>query len=293
VKLERASGTPCVCDAARKAAGTFSAASSTSCEAEHPDRPNTVAAAVDSQRGFIGTRVSPGNGRSHRSFDGRLDLAQIRKAFGSTPPDLVQVLDLQVKTLAAKKIAADRAIALLQSAMLRLRSQSHLSIDELCLLLRNTEMANMQTVVRELINQHITPEQEREWLTYWAQQDPKDVQAGQEQMAIFRAIADEFLVLMRRGDQPDSPAAQDVAERAHRAWLKSNLRQRQLDQLAWNPEVTRAWFELGRKLLATYAEVCKEEDAGDPGLHARWIAAFAPNEQTRPGWEYLAKLCAA
>ena len=279
-----------------------------------------------------------------------LTLAQIRKAFQASPPVLTQVLDLQSKAWAARVIAAERAIALIQSAISRLRANSALSIDELCELTRRTEMDNTKAVLRELIDQHITPEQESEWMAYWSRRSPDEVANGQEQMDTFRKFADEFLLLMRRGDQPDSDAVQEVAERSHRAWLDSNLRQQQLAQLNWNPEVTRAWFKLGGKLLARsvapadiedaanleafmnqarsamrsskllmpvvmearrlrdigtrlgdpearrlaerYAKLCRDERMGDPALHARWIAAFAPNEETRPAWEYLAHLSA-
>ena len=279
-----------------------------------------------------------------------LSLRDIRKAFGSSPPDLVRVLDLQMRNWSARRMAADRAITLIQSAIARLKSREILTIDELCELMRSTEVSNMQSVVRELINQHITPEQEREWLTYWAKRDQKDVLDSQEQMGTFRAIAQEFHALMKSGAAPDSAAVQEVQERSHKAWLSSNLRQRQLDQLEWNPEVTRAWFTLGgklmartvapdsaedaakleqyilearkasrsskllmpivmeavrlratgarvdepeaRRLAAEFAKVCKDEGMGDPRLHARWIAAFGPNMESRPGWEYLAQLSA-
>ena len=279
-----------------------------------------------------------------------LALRDIRKAFGSSPPALAQVLDLQVRNWSARRMAADRAIALIGAAITKLRSRADLSIDELCDLLRSTEVNNMQAIVRELINQHITPEQEREWLTFWAQRQPRDVLAGQEEMATFAAIAQEFHALMKSGAAPDSAAVQEVEERSQRAWLASNLRQRQLEQLAWNPEVTRAWFALGGKLMARtaapenvedaarletfmhqarmasrttklltpivleakrltelgtpaddpdarslaakFAQVCEQEGMGDPAMHAGWIAAFAPNLATRPGWEYLAKISA-
>lgn len=182
-----------------------------------------------------------------------LTLRDIRKAFGSSPPALVQVLDLQVRNWAARRLAADRTIGLIQAAIAKLRSRADLSIDELCVLLRSTEVNSMQSVIRELINQHITPEQEREWLTYWAKLQPRDVLAGQEEMATFQTIAQEFHALMRSGAAPESAAVQAVEDRSQRAWLDSNLRQRQLEQLAWNPEVTRAWFALGGKLMARTA----------------------------------------
>lgn len=111
-------------------------------------------------------------------------------------------------------------------------------------------MSNMQAVMRELINQHITPEQEREWLTYWAQRGPGEALASQEHQATYKQIATEYYALMKRGAAPDSDEVQDVTQRSMATWLKGSLRQRQLEQLAWNPEVTRAWFTLGSKLLA-------------------------------------------
>jgi DNA-binding transcriptional MerR regulator len=281
-----------------------------------------------------------------------LSLREIRKAFGSSPPALVQVLDLQARNWAGRKLAADRAITLIHAAITRLKSHARLTVDELCELLRSTEVNNnMQSIVRELINQHITPEQEREWLTYWAKAHPKDVFDGDEQTAGYRVITQEYLALMKRGETPDSVAVQEVVERSFKLWLGSNLRQRQLEMLAWNPGVTRAWFTLGGKLMARtaspdsaedaeklekfihdarmasrsakllipivieagrlreagaprtapevravaerYAQVCKDDGVGDPSMHARWIAAFGQNDQSRPAWEYLAEISAA
>jgi DNA-binding transcriptional MerR regulator len=178
-----------------------------------------------------------------------LTLKQIRKAFGASPPALAAVLDMQVKTWAARRLAADRAIAQLQAACARLRTHANLSVEELCELMRSTEMNNMHAVIRELINQHITPEQEREWLTYWAQRGPDEAHSSEQQREAFRAIAREYHELMRRGAAPDSDAVQAVVERSVGIWLGSNMRQRQLEQLDWNPQVARAWFSLGTKLL--------------------------------------------
>jgi len=179
-----------------------------------------------------------------------LTLAQIRKALGASPPALAAVLDMQMKTWTARRVAADRTIALIQSASARLQRHANLSIEELCELIRSTEMTNLQAVMREMINQHITPEQEREWLTYWAQRDPGEMSMSEQARATFRLIAQEYYELMKRGAAPESDAVQEVTERSTRAWLVTSMRQRQLEQLDWNPEVTRAWFALGGKLLA-------------------------------------------
>jgi len=178
-----------------------------------------------------------------------LSLAQIRRLCGDGQPALVEIFDMQLKVWAARKLAAYRVIEQIHAALARLRAHDPLSIDELCELLRNAEMSNLQAITRELINQHITPEQERDWLTYWAQR-PEGAAHGQALAAAARPMMEEFLRLMRAGAAPDSPEVQDLVVRTNRHWLKSGMREIQLEQLAWNPGVTRAWFALGSKLLA-------------------------------------------
>jgi DNA-binding transcriptional MerR regulator len=178
-----------------------------------------------------------------------LSLAQIRKLSGDGPPALAEIFDMQLKVWAARKLAADRVIEQIHAALARLRARNPLSIDELCELLRNAEMSNLQAITRELINQHITPEQERDWLTYWAQR-PADAATSQALQASARPMMEGFLQLMRRGAAPDSPEVQALVVRSNQHWLKSGMRERQLEQLAWNPQVTRAWFALGTRLMA-------------------------------------------
>jgi|SRR5690349_5984150 len=178
-----------------------------------------------------------------------LSLAQIRKLCSEGPPALGQILDMQLKVWAARKLAADRVIEQIHAALARLQARTPLSIDQLCELLRNAEMSNLQAITRELINQHITPEQERDWLTYWAQR-PEGAAHGQALAAAARPVMEGFLRLMRAGAAPDSPEVQDLVVRTNRHWLKSGMREIQLEQLAWNPEVTLAWFKLGGKLMA-------------------------------------------
>jgi hypothetical protein len=49
-----------------------------------------------------------------------------------------------------------------------------------------------------------------------------------------------------------------------------------------------------RALAKRYAAVCKEHDLGDPGLHARWIVAFAEfDDATRELYAWLAKIVTA
>lgn len=208
-----------------------------------------------------------------------LTLAQIRKSFGSSPPALAAVLDMQLKTWAARRLAAERAVARLQAASARLRMRANLSVEELCELMRSTEMSNIPAVIRELINQHITPEQEREWLTYWAQRGPEAALSSEQQRTAFKQIAAEYYELMKRGATPDSDAVQAVTERSVHAWVTSNMRQRQLEQLDWNPEVTRAWYALGSKLLTR--SIVPDDPAEAEQLRQFMSAARAASRSAR------------
>ena len=130
-----------------------------------------------------------------------LSLKQIRKVFSESQPELSQVLDMQIKVWASRKLAADRAIGQIRSALAHMATRAPLSIDELCELLRSSDMSNVQTITRELINQYSTPEQEREWLSYWAQR-PEEAADSQARFREWRAIAQEFLAVMRNGALP-------------------------------------------------------------------------------------------
>ena len=178
-----------------------------------------------------------------------LSLKQIRAAFDESTPALAQVLDMQLKVWASRKLAADRAIGQIRSALARLHSRAQLSIDELCELLRNAEMSDLQALMRELINQYITPEQEREWLSYWAQR-PAEAAAGKQLQEGARGITEEFLSCMRQNLPPEAAKVQELVKISHQHWLKGGMRERLLEQFAWNPEVTRAWVALGGKLMA-------------------------------------------
>ncbi len=220
-----------------------------------------------------------------------LALSQIRKAFVASPPVLAQMLDVQLKVWTARRMAAHQAIGGIQAALGRLQAGSQLSIDELCELLRNVDMNKLQVVTRELINKHITPEQEREWLTYWSQRPAEEGTDAQARFAAGKVIAAEILALMRGGATPNSPEVQVQVRRSYDNWLKPGMRERQLEQFAWNPGVTKAWSALGSRLLARAAvpdDPAEAEKLHTYMLEARRVSPAA--EAFRPLAEQAAKL---
>jgi len=124
-----------------------------------------------------------------------LTLREIRDVLSTaTPPPLLGVLQLQMKSWLARQTAAEQALKLVRAALARLAANRTLSIDELCELARSTEMSHSLrlSTFRELVNEVITPEEEREYVTWWAtrpSEEAKAMQAFSEaQQPLFRAL---------------------------------------------------------------------------------------------------------
>ena len=167
-----------------------------------------------------------------------------------SPPPLARILEMQMQDWRARQGAAEHALGLIQRALRQLQSRAQLSIDELCELLRSSDVNNLQALTRDMINQHITPQQEREWMTYWAHRSKKEVSQSQVNMDEARTTATAFRGCMERGIDPGAAEVQQLVERSRDVWRKNGTRERHLEQLEWNPEVTMAWFVMGRKLFA-------------------------------------------
>src|ERR1700722_8273332 len=94
-----------------------------------------------------------------------LTLAQIRTVCTDHQPSLARMLAVHAESWKRKRMAADRALAMLEEARERLRTQQALSVDELCELIKRLEshrspaMSNFATVWRDLINENTTPEE--------------------------------------------------------------------------------------------------------------------------------------
>jgi DNA-binding transcriptional MerR regulator len=100
-----------------------------------------------------------------------MTLAQIRTLLETKPPPLARVLQLQLQAGNARRDAADKAVGLVKAALATIASGKRLSLDNLCNLTRSMEMENQHArvqIVRELINETITPEEERAVMTWIA-----------------------------------------------------------------------------------------------------------------------------
>ncbi|HEU4619934.1 MAG TPA: MerR family transcriptional regulator [Gammaproteobacteria bacterium] len=179
-----------------------------------------------------------------------LTLAQIRQVLAAHPPSLLRILDVQAEAWKTKLAAAERAFALIEAARSRLQLNEELSLDELCDLIKSAETArstdmrkNPAFVLRDLINELITPEEERAWSTWWAKH-PEEVEKTK---AFAEGQRDLFRKLQRladRGADPASPEVQALVDMHNALLLQCGVYERTARLLEWNATVTAKWMGL-------------------------------------------------
>jgi DNA-binding transcriptional MerR regulator len=176
-----------------------------------------------------------------------LTLAQIRTVVAENPPSLPRILAVQAQAWKAKLAAAQRALTLTEAACRRLEVCQELSLDELCELIKSSDnersstMADAAAVMRELINERITPEEERAWVTWWAQH-PDDAAKEKALRADVLSLLKEVQVLAESGADPGSPEAQQLVDRHRAMLLKHDVAERRVRLLEWNAALTKKWL---------------------------------------------------
>jgi DNA-binding transcriptional MerR regulator len=183
-----------------------------------------------------------------------LSLAQIREVLTGQAPSLQRVLQLQREVWQTRKDAAEKSLALVDSALGHLHSRKSLSIAELCRLIKSVgAIGDWQATARELFDEMIDPSEVREWVA-WSAHRPKE-EAGQS-----RELLESQMLLVRElqghidaGARPDDVAVQKLLDRSNRNWLHSGMRERMLQQAQWNSTIARKMYNIGNRLLARTA----------------------------------------
>ena len=182
-----------------------------------------------------------------------LTLAQIREAFDASSPRLSRVLRMQLDEWRARRAAAEKAIRVVESALARVGAREALSIEELCQLVRSIEMTNVPQITRTLLNEMLTPEEERAWSTYHANRPPEEMAQDREHFESSRAITQELMRLMNAAADPASAEVQALIERSNELSSRTRFREGYLARLKWNEPLTRKLLTLGRRLIVTTA----------------------------------------
>ncbi len=182
-----------------------------------------------------------------------LTLAQIREAFETSSPRLPRILQMQLDEWRARRVAAEKAIDIVQAALMRVSARETLSIEELCQLIRSIEMPDIRQVTRALLNEALTPEEERQWSTYYANLSPEEMALNREHADTSRVITRELLRLMNEGTDPASTEVQTLIEHSNDLNTKCRFREGYVARLEWNAPVTRKLLALGRRLVMVAA----------------------------------------
>jgi hypothetical protein len=200
-----------------------------------------------------------------------MTLAQIRSLLKTSPPPLARVLEMQLRACRARRDDAEKALRLVQAALATIESGQPLALEELCNLTRSMEMGNHHAIARELINEQITPQEERAYMTWVSARSPDEIKAMQEYGAavpvLFRSLQD----LREKKCEPGAPEAQALITEWNALAVRYGLRQYMATLLEWNPAVAQKWLQVGERSLSR--SMASQAGAPDDGLWAYFGAA--------------------
>jgi hypothetical protein len=123
-----------------------------------------------------------------------------------------------------------------------------------------------------LINEALTPEEERAWTTYYATLPPEEVAANREHFETSRPITDQLVRLMDQEADPASADVQALVERSNALSTKARFREGYLARLQGNAPVTRKLLKLGHRLVIT-TSLPPGSDAAAGSKYQRFLAA--------------------
>lgn len=179
-----------------------------------------------------------------------MTLAQIRTLLKTKAPPIARILQMQLRVCRARRDEADKALQLVQAALASIESGRPLTLDELCKLTRSMEMSSQQAIARELINETITPDEERAYTTWMAARRPEEVKAMQEYGAAVHAVFRSLQDLREEKVDPAAPKAQALVTEWNALAVRYGLRDFMTTLLEWNPAVGQKWLQVGERALS-------------------------------------------
>jgi len=200
-----------------------------------------------------------------------LSLAQIRAVLEGTALTLESVLRMQVESLRSRRNIAEKALGAVEVALARVVSKQSLSVDELCALVSGFEATGGQENTREIINQLMTAEEERAWLTWYYQTQKRRGESGRRFYETYHALTRQFAVLFERGAKPDGPEAQGLVVESNALMTACGMREYALELEAWNSKVADKWRAIGDRIY--YGD--PQTDAKSTGLRTFTFQAWA------------------
>jgi MerR family transcriptional regulator, thiopeptide resistance regulator len=211
-----------------------------------------------------------------------MTLAQIRSLLATKPPPLARVLHLQLQACSARRDAADKAVGLVKSALATIKSGKQLSLDNLCNLTRSMEMESPQSphtllpIVRELINENLTPDEERAVMTWVAARPPDALKAMHDSAPAILDLHRSFQDLREKNVDPAAREAQALVARLNELVVRSGARDHRATLFEWNNALALKWMQFGDRLMSKRI-VSSQAAAAQDGLaeyvHAAQLAS--------------------
>ncbi|HEX3674012.1 MAG TPA: MerR family transcriptional regulator [Rhizomicrobium sp.] len=214
-----------------------------------------------------------------------MTLEQIRKQLATKPPPLARVLQLQLENCVARRDTADRAVVLIKTALATIQSGKQLSVENLCDLTRSMEMEDRfsrNQIYRELVNETLTPDEERAIMTWIASRPPNEMKAMSESAPAGRAVLKSIQELQQNKVDPAAPEAQALVVRENEIAVQHGLRNFSASMFEWNGPLTEKWLRVGERAAwgETSSEAATPEDLVAYFRAARaaspWHRAFQP-----------------
>ena len=181
-----------------------------------------------------------------------MTLRQIRTLLETKPPPLARVLQLQLHDCSARRDAAAKAVGLVKTALATIESGGQLSLDELCNLTRSMEMENEHAraqIVREVLNEKLTPDEERAVMTWMAARPPDEMKALREAAPAGLALRRSLQDLWEKKVDPAAPAVQALVVQQNEIAVRYGILNHIASLHEWNAPVAQKWLQLAERLM--------------------------------------------
>lgn len=132
-------------------------------------------------------------------------------------------------------------------------------------------MGNHHAIARELINEQITPQEERAYMTWIASRPGDEIKAMQEYGAAMRILFRSLQELREKKVDPAAPEVQSLITEWNALAVRYGLRQFMATLIEWNPAVAQKWLQVGERTMSR--SVASQNAAPDDGLWAYFGAA--------------------
>jgi DNA-binding transcriptional MerR regulator len=179
-----------------------------------------------------------------------MTLTQIRGLLKTKPPPLARVLQIQLQAWSAKRDAVEKTLALVRAALATIGSGKPLSLEELCHLTRSMETgterdtAHLFAIVRGLINEKLTPEEERAHMNWLSSRPSEELTAAQEHRPAMQAALRSLRDLHEKKVDPAAPEAQAVIVQLKDVSGRYGLLKMQNARFEWNPSIGQKLWEV-------------------------------------------------